>query len=358
MAGFSKDIDPKMMPQEPDSDGMVWYDASEPPFRLYGLYSSNPYLRLPESVAEATNSGVKRLNFHTAGGRVRFSTDSARIGVRVKMPYVTKFCHMALTGTSSFDVYADVGDGIGSKFAFVFKPSPSITDGFTLTQAIPACCRSGHYTVNFPLYNAVDRLEIGIDAGSTLGPGLEYLPIAPAVFYGSSITQGACATRPGLAYQSIISRRLNIDHINLGFSGSGRAEPAICEYMAGLDMSMFISDYDHNAPDAAYLRDTHYRLYSTIREKKPDLPIILVSKPDFYLNEKTGADRREVIEDTFRAARAAGDKNVWYIDGDGLCRGADEDSCTADGSHPTDLGFMKMADSIGRIMRRVLRGLL
>ena len=354
MSDLSKEVDAKMISPEPDVNGMVWFDASLPPFSLYGFYGVNPYRRMDEATAEKVNPGVRRNNYHTAGGRVRFSTDSTRIGVRVQMPYVTKFCHMPITGSSSFDVYLDTDNG--SFFKSVFKPPVTIDSGFEMTAKTQAKgVRS--YTLNFPLYSPVSKLEIGIDAGAFLGEGRKYLPIKPIVYYGSSITQGACASRPGLSYQSIIARRLNIDYLNLGFSGNALAEPVMNEYIAGLDMSVFVADYDHNAPNTAHLLATHKNLYLTVRERQPDLPIILASRPDYIFSVTTSNDRRAVIEDTFRFAREQGDRNVWYIDGEGFCRGPYEDSCSTDGTHPNDIGFMMMAESFCATLREIFRGM-
>ena len=352
MTDISKELDPKMISRNEDPNGMVWFDATEAPFDLYGLYATNPFRRMPEEVAAATNAGVKRNNFHTAGGRVRFSTDSTRIGVRVSMPYVTKFVHMPMTGSSSFDVYLDTPSG--SVFRSVFKPDVKIDRGFEMVAKTKGAGMR-FYTLNFPLYSPVDRLEIGIDAGASIGGGARYTDIAPVVYYGSSITQGACASRPGLAYQAIISRKLNIDFVNLGFSGNALGEQPIVDYMAHIKMSAFVADYDHNAPNAAHLEKTHCNLYRTVRDANPDIPIILLSRPDFIFSPEDSCDRRAVIEDTFRYARAQGDRRVWFIDGDGICRGEEEDSCSTDGTHPNDIGFMKMADCIGRILTRALR---
>ena len=355
------ETDRNMIAAEADENGIVWYDVTGEPFDLYGFYDTKPFMRLPEDVAAATNPGVKRNNYHTAGGRVRFSTDSSRICVRAEMPYVTKYVHMPMTGSSSFDLYVDTE--YGSKYRACYKPDVHIKDGFTGEIKLPKTEKTVYYTMNFPLYSPVTKLEIGIDAGSVLGHGMKYLPVLPVVYYGSSITQGACASRPGLCYESIISRRLNIDHINLGFSGNALAEDTIVDYMKTIKMSCFVSDYDHNAPNPEHLKATHLKMYKAIREAQPDIPYIMLSKPDFIFHEigssLSGSDdaikRRRIIEDTFRYARENGDKNVWYIDGDGICRGVDEDSCSVDSTHPNDIGFMKMADAIGRIIRRAMR---
>lgn len=356
-AGIPAEVDKNMVSGAPDSEGLVWHNIKCEPFEIYGLYdprSEGDFCRMPEEVAARVNAGVHRNARHTAGGRVRFCTDSGRLALRVRMPYVTKYAHMALTGSSSFDVYEDTD--LGSEFVGVFKPSSAITDGFELTMTLPSRRRRA-LTLNFPLYSPVSEVMVGLDADAVLEGGRKYCGTRlPVVFYGSSITQGACASRPGLAYQALISRRLDIDFINLGFSGNARAEDTMVDYMASLEMSAFVSDYDHNAPTVEHLRATHYRMYQKIRAAHPNIPYIMLSRPDFATHAEADSEqRRRVVEDSFRAAREAGDRLVWYIDGEGIYRGAELDACTVDAAHPTDLGFMKMADAIGRILRRAIR---
>jgi lysophospholipase L1-like esterase len=214
-----------------------------------------------------------------------------------------------------------------------------------------------YYTINFPLYSPVSALEIGIDEGAALGEGAKYRNTPPIIYYGSSITQGACASRPGIAYQSIICRHNEIDFVNLGFSGNAKGEQAMADYIASREMTAFVCDYDHNAPTAEHLEATHYNFYKTIREAHPKLPIIFVSKPDFDNGYDASVARRRVIENTyFQALGVEGDKNVFYIDGQGLYRGYYKEECSTDGSHPNDIGMMKMAESIGQLLERVLRG--
>ena len=170
----------------------------------------------------------------------------------------------------------------------------------------------------------------------------------PFVTYGSSITQGGCASRSGNAYPSILSRRFSYDHINLGFSGSARAEDAIIEYLANLDMSFFIYDYDYNAPSNEHYAATHEKLFKAVRAAKPDLPILILTRPHYYLNS-VGVARREIALKTYENAIAAGDKRVWFMDGPqlmALCK----DEGTVDNCHPTDFGFASMAKTLGDFM--------
>ena len=118
------------------------------------------------------------------------------------------------------------------------------------------------------------------------------------------------------------------------------------QYLADLKMSIFVCDYDHNAPDAEYLKKTHMPLYRAVRAKQPELPIIFVSSPDILQSPECFIPRREVIRETYQTALEEGDKNVYFIDGAELFAGEDWDSCTVDGCHPNDLGFYRMARRI------------
>jgi len=335
---------------------VVFYDIKSDPFKVYGLYNyreEKVYKRLPDDVAAATSKGVSILALDTAGGRVRFSTDSEYVAINAAMPFVSHLSHMPLTGSGGFDLYID-SDG-GSRYFKTFKPDSGITVGYESVLHFGSR-KMRNITINFPSYNHVNELYIGLQKDARVGMGAAYLSKLPVVFYGSSITQGACSSRPGLIYENFISRKYDLDYIDLGFSGNGRAELPIVNYMATLPMLAFVSDYDHNAPDAEYLRETHFRMYEIIREAHPDIPYIMVSRPDCLVSADSGYARKAVIIDSYREARARGDKNVYFIDGEGIFRGPYEDSCTVDGTHPNDLGMAKIAEAIGRMLERALRG--
>ena len=175
----------------------------------------------------------------------------------------------------------------------------------------------------------------------------------PVVFYGSSITHGACASRPGRAYEAIISRKYDLNYTCLGFSGACKAEKAIVEYMATLQMSAFVSDYDHNAPTHEHLANTHHYLYETIREKHPEIPYFMITRPNFYFNEDC-IGRRDIIMKSYLDARAKGDKNVYFIDGSAFFNGQSASDLTLDMTHPNDEGFCRMADYIGDVIAKVM----
>ena len=153
----------------------------------------------------------------------------------------------------------------------------------------------------------------------------------------------------------MVGRFLNIDHVNLGFSGNAKAEDTMVAYLSGLKMSAFVSDYDHNARNVDRLRATHQKMYDAIREKNPDVPYLMLSRPDYLANVQDSIARRQVVIDTYHYAVAKGDRNVYYIDGSAIFRGPFEDCCTVDGTHPNDLGFAKMAEAVYAVLARALR---
>ena len=337
---------------------VVFTDVRRDPFCVYGLYDykNQPvFRRMPEDVARAVNDGVYGLHIHTAGGRVRFSTDSPYVAIRCKMQGVTQFPHMTLCGTSGFDLY-EHQNGVDI-YRGTFMPPVGMKDGYASVQYpnSEADGRMHDYTIHFPLYNDVMSLEIGVRCDAQIGCGAKYLPLAPIVYYGSSITQGGCASRPGNAYQNIISAKRNIDHINLGFSGSARGEDAIADYIASLEMSVFVCDYDHNAPTPEHLEATHEKLYRTVRAAHPDLPILFVTKPD-ALYRPDDVRRRDIVFATYRKAYDENPKTAGFIDGHTLFGAEYHDACTVDTCHPNDAGFVRMASVIGAEIERLLRG--
>ena len=340
-------------------DDIVYYNVKEEPFRLYGFYNpkeEDVFKRLPDEVAKATNRGVEGLYKCTAGGRVRFSTDSDCVVIRARLPRVHRMYHATLQMSAGFDLYLDDPQSGESVFYDVFKPPYDMVDNYTSIVSFDSR-KTRYITINFPLYGEVSELSIGLCEGATVGEGALYRNEKPVIFYGSSITQGGCASRSGIAYPAIISRRLNIDYINLGFSGSGKAEEVIVEYMAGLDASVFVSDYDHNAPSSEYLRDTNRRMYEMIRAAKPDIPYVMISRPDFCKNEAGVTDsilRRQAILDSFHKAYIEeGDRKLYFIDGEGFFNGEYADCATVDGTHPADYGMVCMADTIGNVLRKI-----
>lgn len=321
------------------------YTIPRAPFSLYGVTfseSEGRFVRMPHTVAANVSEGVKNLALHTAGGRLRFTTDSAFIEIHVSYPALTGMSHMAYVGQSGFILLEETDDGI-SPYIRILPPGPHDDAGYTARVETDGKRRD--YILHFPLYNEVSALTVALSHGAYVGAGKPYRKALPILYYGSSITQGGCASRPDTAYQGIIAHWNNIDFINLGFSGNAKGEQVMADYLSGIPCSAFVCDYDHNAPSVEHLRNTHYKLYETFRKRQPTTPVLFLTKPDCD-HDPTAAERRAVIRKTYTAARKNGDENVHYLDGRKLFGRADRNLCAVDGCHPTDLGFYRMAQAV------------
>lgn len=336
---------------------VVWLDAASEPFELYGLYAPKdniPYTRMPCDVAKSINGNIAGLNTHTAGGRLRFSTDSPYIAIRVEAARPELTAHMTFILKCGFDLYSNK-DGFSS-YERTFIPPMQFEGSYAVCNDSHTNGKMTDFTLNFPLYGGVKKLYIGVKEGSRVGGGAKYRALKPVIFYGSSITQGGCVSRPGMSYEAIISQKYNLDYLNMGFSGNCKAEVEMANYLRGLDASIFVCDYDHNAPNPEYYEQTHARFYRLYREKQPDTPYVIVTRPNcFYYTRKEWEPRLDVAYRTYSEARLAGDKNVYFVDGKHLFDGDGYDNCTVDGVHPNDLGHYRMSELIGDAVIEILK---
>ena len=361
------DIDKNFAKEKVNGDDYVFFDVRNEPFRTYGIFYDEElgeYCRMDKNAAEGTNEGVGVLNKNTSGGRVRFKTNSTKIVIRSNQRRIIVMEHMSHACSMGFSVYADgkfhdtvmppVNEGWED---IAWKKNPIDFGYDSVVTFNPNEKKERDITIYFPLYNGVDRLQIGLEEGATLSEGGKYKYDLPVVFFGSSITQGACCSHPGNSYDAMLSRMLDFDYINLGFSGSGRAEGAMTEYLANLKCKVFVCDYDHNAHTAKFLEKTHLPLYRAFRKVQPDTPILFLSKPDIerkpWMFEPK--ERRDVIYKTYQTALSEGDENVAFIDGADLFgHDALRDCCTVDAAHPNDLGFMRMAEKIYPVLKKMI----
>ncbi len=333
-------------------DELELRNALDPPFVIYGLIlpetQKDCYRRMPQKTADRVSDRVSRLSRNTAGGRLRFRTNSSSIAVFAKMAGIERMPHFSLTGMASFDLYVD------GFYRGTFMPPETLKDGYSAVIRLGDCDYK-NITVNFPLYSDVNALAVGVDKGAEILPPKEYGISKPIVFYGSSITQGGCASRSGNSYEAVISRRLDCDYLNLGFSGGAKGETAMARYIKDISMSAFVYDYDHNAPTPEYLAETHKKMFDIIRKSNPLLPIVIVSRPDIQKSADTDA-RYEIIKKTYEDALSEGDKNVYLIDGRKIMAGSAGDAGTVDTIHPNDFGFSAMAKCIGDVLEDILKG--
>ena len=333
-----------------ERDRLTFYDAEQAPFRIYGVTKENGYFRrMPEAAAAGVSQDVYGLHTNTAGGRVRFITDSPYVAIHVKMTEAQPGANSSLIGMAGMDLYAGEPGAMDFKGTFV-PPEDSLAE-FEYVVNLRGQ-KEQLVTIHFPSYNSLYEIQIGLITGSVLKEAPDYRYEKPFVTYGSSITQGGCASRPGNSYQNILSRRMDYNYWNLGFSGSAKGEPSMAEYIIGLDMSVFIMDYDHNAPTVEHLAATHEKMFRRIREARPELPVILMSRPRYSLTE-TDRQRLEIIRATYRHTVEAGDRNTWLIEGPELMK-AVRDEGTVDWVHPNDAGFYSMAQAIEPVLRKAL----
>ena len=324
-------------------------------FRLSGFpwrRADGTLRRLPETLDRTqVSEGALHLAQHTSGGQLAFKTDSRYIAVRAKLdvaPHdVPHIAHTAL----GLDFYERTSDGV--VFRKAVGPTTAQMYGETLEQLAIAAAKERKmrsWRVNLPLYNGVRSLELGFEPGSNFEAPEPFAVPKPILFYGSSITQGACASRPGCCYTAMLCRKLDAEQINLGFAGRAKGEIAVAEAIASLDLAAFVMDYDHNAPDAEHLRKTHGPFFRTVRAAHPDLPILMLSRGDSCIAERTAAVRA-----TYDEAVAAGDKNVYFLDGKTYFADLEDwRAATLDGCHPNDFGFYLMYRTILPVLMKML----
>ena len=351
-----------------EKDDVKVYDVRESPFDLYGFYmpeSGEVFRRIPNEVAKNTSKSVEELNVCTTGGRVRFKTDSKYIALKMTTKKAGIMKHMSASGSMGFDLYAN------GHFVKNYMPEPDYSEPgkviFHVEGGYEGIIKFSErkmrdIIINFPVHCSVSDVFIGVEKSALVEGGNKYKYNKPVVYYGSSITQGECVSRPGNTYEAIISRKLDCDFLNLGFSGNAKAEDAIAEYISGLDMSVFVYDYDHNAPNVEHLKNTHKAMFDKIRAKNPDLPIIMVTRPNRSLSTIPEVSRDieinariDVVYNTYKQAIDAGDKNVYFINGQDIFNHIDSDVMTCDGCHPNDFGMWCMAEVIGDVVKKVIK---
>lgn len=334
-------------------NGLSFYDVKIAPFALNGVFYENGlYRRLPENTAKAISDGTIALHANTAGGAVRFRSNSKRIAVSVKYRGIGRMGHFPLTGAAGLDIYYLYGN----KWIYhkTFVPSFEVNDTLE-SEVFFADSAERELLINFPTYSEVAELLIGLEDSADLSAPSDYTFDKPIVFYGSSITQGGCTSRPGNAYTAIAARLLDCPHINLGFSGNAHGEKKMADYIAGLDMTAFVLDYDHNAPSSEHLRNTHESFFLTVREKHPLLPIVMMTRPKYHLNAADEeAERIKIITETYENALKRGDKNVALIKGYEMITENIAEYALVDDCHPNDCGFTAMAFKLTEVLKNML----
>ena len=353
-------LDTRLSSLDFNGENTKWINAHDKRLSIYGVYydeNHGLFLRVPDSVTKATgNPSVETLARTSTGGRLRFVTDSEYIAIKASLPYFYILPHMSITGSHGFSVY--VNGKFQNRFAPDFKNIiKACNDGnenicFSQRKKIANSRKERLIEIYFPLYGGVSELYIGLEEGATVKEAPEYKNKKTMLFYGSSITQGACVSSPGNDFISILARKLDIDYINLGFSGNGNAEDAMIDYIVSIDASMYAFDYNMYADKKDRVLPTHFSIYERIRAKHPDALILLYDKPG--CDYESYPEREETIRATYEKAISMGDKRVCYIPAKDLLGEGDRDCCMVDHNHPNDLGAMRMAEAMYSVVKDLI----
>ncbi|MGC9320469.1 MAG: SGNH/GDSL hydrolase family protein [Armatimonadota bacterium] len=334
---------------------MQWIDFPDDRFAVNGLpwwEETRPKLvRLPKRYRERVREPVWDLAQSPSGARIRFATDSTALGIRARFPRLNYMNNMPRTGQLGMDVWVN-----GELWRPVFPRG----DDHDLEEVVFADhpARRREICLYLGLYGPVEVRAIGLSEGALVEPPAAFALQRPVAYYGSSITQGGCASRAGMSYQAIVSRRLNLDFANLGFSGNGRGEPELAEAMAEIDASCYVIDFCQNCPTLEELEDRYAPFLARIRQDRPDTPIICVTAI-FSTNEVLDpaggrqAGMREIIRAAVEERQAMGDENITLVEGYEML-GPDDRDGLVDQSHPNDMGFTSMAEGLRPHLRRAL----
>ena len=347
-----------------DTNGVKWIDGRHLPLEGKCFTNTTDYYdRLPSNVTTKVNGGVRGMKNHSTGMQFRFRTDSKSLDFKW-VPYNRKLemDHMPSTGVSGIDVYKQGKDG---RWRYVKTGRIRKPEGGELHVSWTpgdACL------VNLPLYNGIRSFSLGIDKNAkvaALGPRKSGVN-KPVVFYGTSITHGGCASRPGLAFPSIVGRDLDVPIVNLGFSGSGRMELEMSEHLAAIDASCYVLDCLWNmnsvrdTPDNEDIKERNVPIpvvraryepfIRNLRAKRPGVPIVMAEQCDVYCKGPSAKD--QFVRALYEKLIAEGWKNLVYLPKTNMYTGDLEG--TVDGCHPNDWGMMSMAKAFGPAVKAAL----
>jgi hypothetical protein len=349
-------LDPNMAVPAPDGQ-TLWYDALSIGLEAQGFTElKHPYDRLPAKGEGVVPEAVWKLSQHSAGLCVRFVTESPGVSARwtlrsenLAMP------HMPATGVSGLDLYTRDTE---NRWRFIGNGRPSgLTNEAKLSDGAPE--GPHEYLLYLPLYNGIDKLEIGIAPGASLAKGPAYPEdrAKPVVVYGTSIVHGGCASRPGMAHTAIMGRMLDRPVVNLGFSGNGKMELEMADRLAEIDAAVYVLDCAPNMTPEL-IAERYVPFVHRLRETRPETPIVFVENI-VYQRAWFSVDGPASYESKNAAVKAAYDAlagenmaELSYVPCTALL--GDDSDATVDGTHPTDLGFLRMAEAIAPVVREAL----
>ncbi|MFB5944878.1 SGNH/GDSL hydrolase family protein [Albibacterium profundi] len=314
------------------------------------------YDRLPAGMEADVRKPVWNLSKDNAGEYIEFRTPAKEIVVRYQVTKRLDMNHMPATGVSGVDLYAKNNNGEWEWAPGRYQFQDTIT--YTFPTADHNENRS--FRLYLPLYNEVSWLEVGVKETD----GVSFIPVdeqAPIIVYGTSIAQGACATRPGLAWTSILGRKLDMPIINLGFSGNGRLEKPLIDVIGDTEARLFVLDCLPNLSSDSYseddIRQRVTAAVASLQEKNPATPILLVENSgggtDLIIDQPRNNRYKRTtafLEKVFSELKASGTENIYLLKTEDINMGINS---TVDGSHPNDIGMMEHAIAYERIIKDI-----
>lgn len=337
-------------------NNVTWYNVEDWGVEGRGWHADDMerfYARLPAKAKGVVRKAVWNLSQHSAGMLTRFETDAKKIRTRYTLTGGLAMPHMPATGVSGIDLYAENDKG-QLRWVSVVKPTAKEVNA-TIADGLDSGSRV--YTAYLPLYNGINSLEFGVPEGSSFKP-ISPRKDPPIIFYGTSITHGACASRPGMPHPAILGRHLNLPTINLGFSGNGIMEADVGALIAEIDAAVYVIDCLPNMKPDLVIKNAE-PLVRQLREVRPDTPILLMEDRTYgnaWIKEsarKRHQGSRAGLVRAYDNLVSNGVRNLHYLEGDNLL--GDDNEGTTDGSHPNDLGFMRQANVMEPVLRKILK---
>ena len=336
---------------------MVYHDASQFPLLGKAVQRTEMrYNRLPDSLKNISRSPLWNLSKNSAGMAIRFRSNSTRIAVKWENIFNNHMNHMTDVGTKGLDLYCWESN---EQWRFVnsARPTGKMNQAIIISNMQP---KEKEYMLYLPLYDGLVSLSIGVDSSATINQPLIDYPVRkkPVVFYGTSILQGGCASRPGMAHTNIISRRLNRECINLGFSGNALLDLEVAKVIAEVDASVFVLDFVPNA-SVEQMKERMETFYRIIRSKHPDTPVIFIEDPIFthtLYDERIAKEvqrKNDTLKEIFNRLKKENEKNIIFISSKNML--GEDGEATVDGIHFTDLGMMRYADLVCPIIKKAIK---
>jgi len=333
---------------------LLWHDVRDWGVEGKGWTDTSKYFdRLPSRAQGKVPDKVWKLSRQSSGMLARFRTDASEIWVDYAVTSKTLATpHIPATAVSGVDLYAEEESG-NWRWMSVTRPTSHAVHTRIADRILPG---ERGYAIYLPIYNGTEFLKIGVPDGASFEP-IPPRKEKPLLFYGTSITHGACASRPGMPHAAILGRRLQRPILNFGFAGAGRMESSVGEFLCELDPAVYVLDCLPNMT-AELVDERTIPLVKQLREARPETPIVLVEDRTYanasllLAHGEHNESNRRALRDVYRRLQQEGTQKLFYIDGESLLGQDRED--TTDGSHPSDLGFYRQANAFEPVLKKAL----